>query len=51
MTLLQWDAVSRDEGAAGVQRHADLAQIPLDGADVKVVWQVCPELQGWPVPP
>lgn len=51
MTLLQWDAVSRYEGAAGVQRHADLAQLPLDGADVAVAWQVCPDLQGWRTPP
>ena len=51
MTLLQWDAVSHGEGAAGVQRHADEAGIPLDGADVRVSWQVCPALQGWETPP
>ncbi|GAA1420857.1 hypothetical protein [Agrococcus citreus] len=50
-TLLQWDAVSRYEGAVELQRHADLAGIPLDGADVSVSWQVCPALQGWQSPP
>lgn len=50
-TLLQWDPVSRYDGADGVQRHADLAGIPLDGADVSVSWQVCPSLQGWESPP
>ncbi|MGM1028385.1 MAG: hypothetical protein ACQEWM_00790 [Actinomycetota bacterium] len=50
-TMLQWDPVSRSEGADGVQRHADLAGIPLDGADVSVSWQVCPSLQGWESPP
>ncbi len=51
MTLLQWDAVSRYEGAEAVQRHADEAGIPLDGGDVRVMWQVCPALQGWETPP
>ncbi|MDR7233136.1 hypothetical protein [Agrococcus sp. BE272] len=50
-TLLQWDAVSRHEGADGVQMHADMAGIPLDGGDVVVSWQVCPALQGWETPP
>lgn len=51
MTQLQWDAVSRYDGAAGVQLHADRAGIPLDGADVHVSWRVCPALQGWETPP
>lgn len=51
MTQLSWDAVSRYDGEAGVQRHADLAGIPLDGGDVLVTWQVCPALQGWESPP
>lgn len=50
-TLLQWDPVSRYEGVAELQREADLAGIPLDGADVRVTWQVCPALQGWDIPP
>lgn len=50
-TQLQWDPVSRYEGAAELQRHADIAGIPLDGADVSVSWQVCPALQGWESPP
>ncbi|MFA4842084.1 MAG: hypothetical protein WC580_10305 [Agrococcus sp.] len=40
-----------DPGAAEVQRHADQAGIPLDGADVRVSWRVCPALQGWSTPP
>lgn len=51
MTLLQWHAVSRFDGQEGVQRHADLAGIPLDGGDVSVSWQVCPALQRWETPP
>ncbi|ROR66272.1 hypothetical protein EDD26_1654 [Agrococcus jenensis] len=50
-TVLRWDAVSRYEGADEVQRHADHAGIPLDGADVVVAWSVCPALQGWETPP
>ena len=48
--LLQWDAVSRYEGAIEVQRHADQAGIPLDGADVRVYGQVCLNLQGTETP-